>query len=173
MRPVIYSVACSLDGYIAREDGSYDWIPHEQDHGLGEFFSSVDTALIGRRTHDLMVQVGQPVFPGMTNYVYTRSPDPPWRKGVQWVTTDAAEHVRELRTQTGRKIWLAGGSDFARTLLDAGLVDELRMAVVPILLGKGIPLFAQLSREWPLRLMEEKPFGDGVVRLFYQFRRER
>jgi dihydrofolate reductase len=171
MRPVIYSVACSLDGYIAREDGSYDWIPHDEDHGLEEFFRSVDTALIGRKTHDLMVRVGQPTFPGMTNYVFTRDRRPPKTKGVQWVTEDAVDFVRELRKQNGNKIWLAGGSELAGTFLEAGLVDELRMAVVPILLGSGIPLFPKLTRELPLRLMEEKAFGDGVLRLFYQVRR--
>ena len=171
MRPIIYSVACSLDGYIAREDHTYDWIPHEQDHGLAEFFESVDTALIGRRTHDLMVNVGQPTFPGMANYVFTRNPNPPKRKGVHWVTGDAVASVRELREQAGNKIWLAGGSELARTFFEAGLVDELRMAVVPILLGSGIPLFPKLTRELPLRLMEEKAFGDGVLRLFYQVRK--
>lgn len=171
MRPVIYSVACSLDGYIAREDHSYDWIPHEQDHGLADFFKSVDTALIGRRTHDLMVEVGQPTFPGMANYVFTRNPRLPRRKGVHWVMENAVDCVRELREQAGNKIWLAGGSELAQTFFEAGLVDELRMAVVPILLGKGIPLFPKLSRELPLRLMEEKAFGNGVMRLFYQVRK--
>ena len=171
MRPVIYSVACSLDGYIAREDGSYDWIPHDEDHGLEEFFRSVDTALIGRKTHDLMVRVGQPNFPGMTNYVFTRKRHPPKTKGVHWVTEDAVDFVRDLREQSGNKIWLAGGSELARTFFEAGLVDELRMAIVPILLGSGIPLFPKLSCELPLRLMEEKAFGDGVMRLFYQVQR--
>ena len=171
MRPVIYSVACSLDGYIAREDGSYDWIPHDEDHGLEEFFQSVDTVLIGRKTHDLMVSVGQPVFPGMTNYVFTRKAHPPKSKGVHWVNEDAEDFVRDLRERNGNKIWLAGGSELARTFFEAGLVDELRMAIVPILLGSGIPLFPKLRCELPLRLMEEKAFSDGVMRLFYQVQR--
>ena len=168
MRRLIYSVACSLDGYIAREDHSFDWIPHDQDSRLSEFFKNLDTILIGRKTHDLMVSAGQPAFPGMANYVITRNPNPPVVKGVHWVTTDPVAFVRNLRRRSGKDIWLMGGSNLASTFFDARMVTDIKLAVVPILLGKGIPLFGRFDAETTLKLIDQKAHPNGIVQLHYQ-----
>jgi dihydrofolate reductase len=171
MRRVLYSLACSLDGYIARPEHSpnqsLDWLVNDQEHGLKEFFSRVDTALIGRRTHDLMVKHGQPIMPGMANYVFSRSPSHPQYKGVQWVNEDPLALVTRLKAEKGKEIWLVGGSDLARTFFNARLVDEVSLAIMPILLGDGIPLFPKLSIETRLELIEEKKYSSGVIHLRY------
>jgi dihydrofolate reductase len=168
MRRIVYSAACSLDGYIAREDHSADWIPHDQDYGLGAFFETVDTVLVGRKTHDFMVGMRQPAFPGMMTCVFTRSPSPPEYKDVHWVTSDTVGFLHGLREQPGKDIWLMGGSDLARTLFEARLVNELRLKVVPILLGKGVPLYSTCGPEIALHLLEQEGYSNGVQGLRYE-----
>lgn len=168
MRRIVYSVACSLDGFIAREDHSADWIPHDQDYGLGAFFETVDTVLIGRKTHDFMVGLGQPAFPGMMTCVFSRNPNPPAYEGVRWVTSDAIGFLHWVREQPGKDIWLMGGSDLAGTLFEAHLVNELRLKIVPVLLGKGVPLYATHGPEIALKLQEQKTYSNGVLGVRYE-----
>lgn len=167
MRRVLYSVACSLDGYIARLDHSVDWLPEGGDYGLEAFFATVDTALIGRKTHDFMVKHGQFSMPGLENYVFSRNPAPPSYPGVHWVSTDAEALVRKLKEQSGKDIWLIGGSDLAQTLFHARLIDEVSLTIIPVLLGDGIPLFPKIKFDTPLNLIEQKAYPDGVLTLRY------
>jgi dihydrofolate reductase len=168
MRRIVYSLACSLDGFTAREDHSADWIPHDQDYGLGRFFENVDTALIGRKTHDLMMKMGRPAIPGMATCVFSRNASPPAYEGVHWVADDAVGFVSALREQEGKDIWLMGGSDLARTFFGAHMVNDVRVAIVPVLLGKGIPLVSGLECETGLKLIEHETFSNGVVGLQYE-----
>ena len=168
MRRIVYSLACSLDGFTAREDRSADWIPHDQDYGLGKFFENVDTALIGRKTHDLMVKMGQPAIPGMATLVFSRNENPPVYEQVHWVRKDAVAFVNGLREQDGKDIWLMGGSDLARTFFRAQMVSEVRVAIVPVLLGTGIPLVSGLDQETRLKLLEHNVYSNGVVGLRYE-----
>ncbi len=165
MRHVLYSLACSLDGYIARLDHSVDWLLDDQDYGLKEFYASVDTALIGRKTHDFMVKHGQPAMPGIANYVFSRNPAPPQYESVQWVSGEPEALVKRLKEQPGKSIWLVGGSDLARSFFEARLVDEVSLTIMPVLLGNGIPLFSPVSVETKLQLIEEKRYSSGVVHL--------
>ncbi|HUY81188.1 MAG TPA: dihydrofolate reductase family protein [Acidobacteriaceae bacterium] len=168
MRRIVYSVACSLDGFTARENHSADWLPSDQDYGLSRFFESVDTALIGRRTHDLMVKMGQPSIPGMATLVFSRNENPPIYEHVHWIKDEAVKFVSALREQPGKDIWLMGGSDLVRTFFAAHIVDEVRVAMVPILLGKGIPLISCLNEETGLKLIEHKVYSNGVLCLHYE-----
>ncbi|WP_158748867.1 dihydrofolate reductase family protein [Acidobacterium sp. S8] len=167
MRRVLYSLACSLDGYIARPDHSADWLLDDQDYGLKEFFASVDAALIGRKTHDFMVRHGQSAMPGMPNYVFSRNPSPPAYEGVHWVNEEPAALVKKLKMQSGKDIWLVGGSYLAQSFFNASLIDEVSLAIMPILLGDGIRLFPKMAAERSLRLIEEKSYSSGVVALRY------
>ncbi len=167
MRRVLYSVACSLDGYIARLDHSVDWLPEGGDYGLEASFATIDTALIGRKTHDFMVKHGQFSMPGLENYVFSRNPAPPSYPGVHWVSTDAEALVRKLKEQSGKDIWLIGGSDLAQTLFHARLIDEVSLTIIPVLLGDGIPLFPKIKFDIPLNLIEQKAYPDGVLTLRY------
>ncbi|HEX3436192.1 MAG TPA: dihydrofolate reductase family protein, partial [Pseudacidobacterium sp.] len=125
MRRVLYSLACSLDGYIARLDHSVDWLPDAKDYNMMEFLAGIDTALIGRKTHDFMVKHWQPSMPGMANYVFSRNPSPKAYRDVHWVRENATELVRELKTRSGKGIWLVGGSELAQVFFNAHLVDEI------------------------------------------------
>jgi len=170
MRRLILTLACSLDGYIAGVDGSYDWIRTDVDHGMAKFFASVDVALIGRKTFEMARRAKQPFFSSMTNYVFSTTL-PAGRDGdVEVVAAEPAGFVRELKEEAGKDIWLFGGYGLASSLLIAGEVDEIALAVQPVLLGDGIPLFPRLQERRSLEMLECKAYQNGVVALRYAMR---
>jgi dihydrofolate reductase len=141
MRKVVYGGAMSLDGYIAGPSGEYDWIPMDPDMDFAALMRRFDTFLIGRKTFEAIQRMGDaaPPTPGITNIVCSRTLRPA-DCAPATVTDDAARSVVELRERPGKDIALFGGGDLFRSLLAAGLVDEVNVSVVPVLLGGGIPL---------------------------------
>ena len=141
---------------------------------MAEFWRSVDTVLMGRKTWDFGVSAGQPRFGGKKNYVFTRSPtrrrrDLAKRSDVELVSGEETveEFARRLRQEKGKDIWLVGGASLFASFLDAGEVDTIIVHVKPILIGEGIPLVEPARRTIPLRLVSSKKFSDGAVRLEY------
>ncbi len=177
-RVVHYYVATSVDGFIARRDGSFDCFPTEGDHvaaylaSLGEF----DTVLMGRKTYEVGLAFGvADPYPALKAFVYSRSEgfSPPPHPNVTLVRSGAVEHVRQLRAQEGGAIYLCGGAELAGQLLRAGLVDELTVKVNPIVLGEGVPLVAGLAGAadggfTKLELVSPRTFESGVVFLRYR-----
>ena len=145
-----------MDGFISRSDGDVDWLEDPRsagDHGMAEFWRSVDTVLMGRRTWDFGVSFGQPRFGGKKNYVFTRSPSPrrralAKRSRVELVSGEEPiqEFARRLRQEKGKDIWLVGGASLFASFLDAGEVDRIVVHVKPILIGEGIPLVEAARR---------------------------
>ncbi|HET9438837.1 MAG TPA: dihydrofolate reductase family protein, partial [Longimicrobiales bacterium] len=135
------------------------------------YWARVDTVLMGRKTYDAAKALGSGAYPGVTNYVFSRtlreSPEP----GVQLVSANAAELVASLKRQPGGEICVMGGGDFARTLFAADLVDEVGVNIQPILLGAGIPLFQQLPSAIPLELIRTETLAGGCVYALYSVRR--
>ena len=167
MRELVYSVAASLDGYIAGPNGEYDWIVQDPTINFGEIFGQFDTAVIGRVTYEQMVRAGHPPKElGMKTFVVSTTLDPAQHPDVTIVATDLEKTVVELKQKTGKAIWLFGGGITFRNLLDAGLVDRLEVSVIPILLGGGIPLVPQ-GRRWPLRFKDSRTFPSGIMSLTY------
>jgi dihydrofolate reductase len=174
MRKVIYSVAMSLDGYIARPDGAYDWIPMDPAIDWGAFMGRFDTVLMGRRTFDLMRTQGDAGGgKGQQSIVFSRTLRGDAVPGVTIVRDEAgATLVADLRGQPGKDIWLAGGGVLFRSLLDAGLVDVVEIAVVPILLGEGLPMSPSPGRTERLRYVDQTRYPDsGIVVLRYDVAR--
>lgn len=172
MRKVILYIAASLDGYIASPDGSVEWLPTPppgEDYGYADFLATADAALLGRTTYEQVLMFGEWPYPTLTNYVFSRKPptgllDP----SVQFVSTNPADFVAELRQQPGGTIWLVGGSTLASPLLAARLVDELMLFVVPRLLGAGIPLWRPQDHPQPLQLLHTHTWPDGMALLHYR-----
>ncbi len=166
LRRVRYSVAMSLDGYIARPDGGYDWILMDPDIDFNAIASEFDTLLIGRKTYEPMASGGG--WPGMKSYVFSttlRSEDHP---DVTLVKEDAAQTVAELRAEPGKDIWLFGGGELFRSLHAAGQVDAVEVAVIPVLLGEGIPLSPAPLNEASLELTNHRIYEKtGIVSLEY------
>jgi len=171
MRPVLYRVAASLDGYIAGPHGELDWIVPTPPSDFAAVYESVDTVLLGRRTYELTLQPGAPPWPaGWKIYVFSRTLPPDSTPRVTVVTEGAADTVKALRAGTGRTIWLFGGGTLCRSLLEAGLVDVVEVALMPVLLGGGVPLVAAGVPITRLALVNSRPAPNGVVTLRYEVR---
>jgi dihydrofolate reductase len=141
MKRVRYQVAMSLDGFIAGPAGNYDWIVGDDAIDFKALYAQFDTALMGRKTYEAGLSQGEDgAIPGLEVIVFSRTLQPMSRRGLRIVRDDPARVVSELKAQPGRDIWLFGGGELFRTLLDAGLVDTVEVAVMPVLLGAGIPL---------------------------------
>lgn len=172
MRKVVLSVAASLDNYIARADHSVDWL-FDGDYGLSAFFETLDAVLIGRKTHDFMIRHGMPFYPEIKNYVFTRQHGRnTYDDKVEYVEGDVAEIVRAIREQPGKRIWVCGGTAIVDPLLQAGLIDEVSIAVHPRLLGAGVRLFNSRFPETALRLLKHQVYDNGLVTLDYEIVKE-
>jgi dihydrofolate reductase len=176
LRKVIFSVASSLDGRLAARDGSIDWILRSDEGAaaLADFWQSIDTILVGRKTYDFgRAKLGNsaPFAPGMKTYVFSRTLKPGDDPHVEVVATDAADFVRQLKQQPGKNIFLMGGGELAQSFFDDGLIDELRLNIQPVLLGGGPPLFPPLARELNLELTHSKTLKNGCVLVTYNVKR--
>ncbi len=136
---VRYQVAVSLDGFIAGPNGEYDWIVMDPAIDFAALFKEFDTVVMGRKTYEVMTaQGGHGAMPGLEVVVFSRTLRPATYPGVRIVNDDPRQVVSALKAKPGRDIWLFGGGDFFRSLLNAGLVDTVEVAVMPVLLGSGI-----------------------------------
>jgi dihydrofolate reductase len=174
-RRVRYQVAASLDGYIAGPNGDADWIVMDPDIDFGALFAQFDTLLMGRRTFEGLVTQGNAggggAF-GMKTVVASRTLAANDHPGVTVIAGDIATAVRDLQAQPGKDIWLFGGGDLFRSCLAAGVVDTVEIAVVPILLGGGIPMLPTHSARVPLTLTRQQHYPkSGIMLLEYAVQR--
>ncbi len=154
--------------------GAVDWIlgGGEAASAMAEFWKNIDTVVLGRKTYEPVLKSGAPfpAYPGVKNYVLSRtlkeSPD----KNVEIIREDVVEFVRKLRTEEGKDIFIMGGGLLAKPLFEAHLIDEVGVNIHPILLGSGIPLFHEMSRQIDLELIECKSFKNGCVSVTYRAR---
>lgn len=168
-RRLRYQVAASLDGFIASPEGGFDWIVADPDIDFAALYAQFDTAVMGRKTFLAgLDNGGDGTLPGMEIVVFSRTLRPADYPAVSIVSGDPAEHVRSLKAGGGKDIWLYGGGDLFRTLLEAGLVDTVEPAVVPVLLGGGVPLLPPPARRTGLRLTAHRHYPkSGIVLLEY------
>jgi dihydrofolate reductase len=135
---------------------------------FGALFRQFDTFLIGRKTFEVMAKAKRGKTPGIETFVFSRTLRQSDYPGVTIVADKAEETVKKLRKQKGKDIWLFGGGAFFRSLLDAGLVDTVEVAVVPVLLADGIPLLPPPAKRAKLKLTGHKLYPkSGIVMLEY------
>lgn len=168
MRRVRYAVAMSLDGFIAGPKGEADWIVMDPEIDFAATFAQFDTFLVGRRTFEPMARVKRGQTPGVKTFVFSRTLRQEDHPGVTIIAEGVEETVAALRGETGKDIWLFGGGSLFRSLLDAGLVDTVEVAIMPVLLGEGIPLLLPPATQTKLKLTGHKVYSKtGIVSLEY------
>jgi dihydrofolate reductase len=169
MRPVCYSVAVSLDGYIAGPNGEADWIVIDPEIDFKELFARFDTVLLGRKSYEAArKQGGGGGMPGMKSCVFSTTLRPSDCPGAM-LSNDPRETVRVLKQQPGKAIWLFGGGSLFRSFLELGLVDQVQVAIVPVLLGDGLPLVEHPTKLAKLRLTKHRVYQKtGTVLLDYE-----
>jgi dihydrofolate reductase len=156
----------SLDGFIAGPNGEFDWIVMDPTFDFAALFREFDTLLMGRHTFELVRQNSAKAMTGMQTIVFSRTLSPSDYPGVT-ITANLAETVSALKAKPGKDIWLFGGGELFRSLLDASLVDTIEVAVMPMLLSQGIPLLPPGARSPSLRLSDSKTLPSGIVMLTY------
>jgi dihydrofolate reductase len=169
MRRIRYQVATSLDGYIAGPKGEADWIIMDPDIDFRALFAQFDTVLIGRRTFEGMARGKKKpgAMPGMKTLVFSRTLRQHDYPKITIVAENVGETLTALRAESGKDIWLFGGGLLFRSLLDAGLVDTVEVAVMPVLLGGGIPLLPFPAKQAKLKLTGHTVYKSGIVSLEY------
>jgi dihydrofolate reductase len=176
-RKIIVYIAISADGYIARVDGSVDWLNRPRtagDYGMSAFYRSIDTILWGRKTLDIALDFqrkgvkGSGLDASLKNYVFSRKPQRKAVPGVEFVNEPISDFAKRLRNTPGKGIWIMGGAGIIASFLDASEIDEFIIHVIPTMIGEGIPLVQPKQRLVPLSLKAVERFKDGVIRLHYE-----
>lgn len=174
MRKLILGLAVTLDGYIEGPNGEYDWCFTDQDYGLNEFFTRVDSIFIGRKSYEMAQQYadsnnGEMVsgMPPMIEYVFSTTLTSV-KKGAILVSEDSLNEAKRIKAKPGKDIWLYGGASLTDAFMKEGLVDELWLSVHPILLGSGKLLFRGSDSRTKLTMLASKTYESGLVSLRYR-----
>lgn len=167
-RKLVLYIATSLDGFIARENGSLDWLFEaeavgEGDNGFAQFYQTIDTMVMGRATYDHLMTLVDGKFPHTDRecYVFSRSKRT-HDQYVKFVSEDVVKFMWEMKQKDGSNIWLSGGASLIDPLHKARLIDEYIITIVPVMLGKGIPLFLNDNPEIKLALKKHAHYGQFV-----------
>jgi dihydrofolate reductase len=173
---IVLYVATSLDGFIARPDGSLDWltsIPKSQtgdDYGYTDLLNSIGTTIMGRRTYEEIIGFGVDwPYVGLDSYVVTTNENFKIQSPNTYILTkNWKDLVTELKKKKAKDIWLIGGGQLITTFINEGLLDKMIISIIPKIIGEGLPLFANKPKETNWKLTEAKPYDTGVVNLTYE-----
>lgn len=172
-RKVILYIATSIDGYIARKNGDIDWLEGDgsdptSDFGYNEFYEGIDTIVLGRTTYNQVVNelsVGVWPYEGRESFVFTRE-NIEDNENVKFINKDICKFIKNLKKKEGKDIWIVGGAELISHLTKEDLIDEYIISIMPTILGEGIPLFKEGTRELKFTLKDSKMY-NGVVMTHY------
>lgn len=173
MRKLKLYIAISLDGYIAKPDGSVEWLeslpnPENTDYGYAAFYETTDTLLMGHATYKVLQGFNIPwPYPGRKVFIFTRNSALNGNDEVKYVSGDIVAFTQNLKTTAGKDIWLVGGGEINMVCLQAGLIDEIWVHIMPVVLGEGIPLLAHAPFEKRLQLQRSKVYASGAIEAVY------
>ncbi len=171
MRRVRYQVACSLDGFIAGPGDDFSWIVPEPSFDFAALNAQFDILLMGRRTYEIVSAAGEG-FQGKQVLVASRTLKPEDHPGIEVVRDGLEERIRAMRSQSGGDIWLYGGGELFAQVLAWGLVDTVEPAIIPILLGGGIPLLPSPAVRRGLTLVRHQAYPSGMMLLEYAVQKD-
>ncbi len=173
MKKIILYIAASLDGRIAEPDGGIEWlsefpITEEMNYGYKEFMASIDTIIMGGRSwRELSNMDAMGVYADKAVFVVSRY-DWGEKGNIRFITENVIEHITTLRNESGKDIWLFGGGELVSMLLAADLVDEMQIAYIPVILGKGIPLFPEQPKESKWDIESSELHNSGILKVDYK-----
>jgi dihydrofolate reductase len=169
MRKLVLNVAVSLDGFIEGPNGEFDWCFTDQDYGMTAFLERIDGIVFGRKSYAVLKGLDADPYPDKHKYVVSRTlTETP--AGTEILRGDCASEIRAIKNRAGRDLWLFGGAQLTAALLDARLVDELQLAVHPILLGAGKALVHGVTGQTECTLVDTRAYTSGLVQLIYQLK---
>ena len=176
MRKISLFIAMSLDGYIADSKGGVDWLngqgnDDENIDTYSEFSKTIDTILMGWNTYHQIVTELSPnewVYKEFTTYVITHNEHTSSEK-IHFVNINPVELVKRLKEENGKDVWICGGANLVRRLVNEDLIDCYYITVIPTLLGSGIRLFENGKHEIKLRLLNTQSY-NGMTELIYKRR---
>jgi dihydrofolate reductase len=171
MKKLIAGFAASLDGYIEGPNGEYDWILIDKEIDFAEQAKRYDTYFFGRKSYEAVLKMGNKSMPGISNYVFSNTLDVV-DKNYQLVKGDIRAKVTELKNKPGKDIAVFGGASLLSSLLDLQLVDEINIAIIPVLIGKGKPMVDVLKNKVWLHLLSSKTYSNGTVMVVYDIKKE-
>lgn len=165
-RKFVCYIAESLDGYIATEDDSLNWlfkVEGEGDEGYAEFMETIDTVVMGRRTYDWVMEMEKGEYPyeGLKSYIFSRSVKAGNSTGnIEFIDMDIPAFADKLKSAPGKNIWVIGGSELLGGFMEAGLIDEFIISIAPVVIGRGIPLFQKSNLMTEYNLKDVKRYGE-------------
>lgn len=173
-------MVASLDGYIARKDNDVSWLESSDryesgvvlsDEDITKFLENIDCYVMGSRTYEHALALGWP-YGNVPCIVLTSRELASDRENVEFYSGDLTSLIRQRLTRKYRNIWIVGGSHLVRDIIKLDLADEIIISMMPVLIGEGIPFFADLRGEWPLHLKEVIAYRNGMVELCYEIRKK-
>jgi len=170
-RKVVLYIAMSLDGYIAKQDDSIDFLSKVEtpgeDYGYTEFNKTVDTIIWGRKTYDKLKSFGIE-FPHKDKKVFVLSKSNTGKEPYIQYVSDIKSLIADLRNESGKDIYCDGGSETVKEMLRYSLIDKMIISIIPYLLGSGIRLFRDGLPEQNMKLINSQSFPSGLVQLCYE-----
>lgn len=165
-RKIILNLATSLDAFIEGAKGEIDWCFTDQDYGMTTFLERVDTIFFGRKSYEQLLTLAPDAFADKEKIVFSSTLKAD--KNIRIIRDNLASEVQQILQSKGKDIWLFGGAELITTMLKAGLVDELMIAIHPMILGAGKPLLNGITNRVPLKLINTETFSTGLVQVFYE-----
>lgn len=169
MRNVTLFISTSADGKIARENGEIDWVMSSSHMGFDQFYQEVDTLLMGRVCFEKQLMRGPWPYSEKKTYVFSRTLKNEFGDEIEIINRDPVAFLEDLKPSSGQKIWLVGGADLARCLMNENMVNEVILNLHPNMLYKGIDLFPLPLHSMFWRLDYSKNLASGLVQVRYVF----
>lgn len=174
MRKIKLYIATSLNGKIAKSDGDVAWLesmpnPDGIDYGYAEFCNSVDTTIMGYNTYNQIISWGiEFPYSDKKNFVLTNKADLEKSEYVEFISKNHIETIQKIKEESGKDIWLIGGGLVNTLLLNAGLIDEIQIFIMPIVIEGGIEVFEKNTFDTQFELVSVKPFPTGAIEIIYK-----
>lgn len=173
MRKIILQLAVSLDGFIEDAEGNFDWCFTDADYGMIDFMQRIDSLVMGRKTYETILMMGgesMPGFPPKKEYVVSTTLTHV-EGGRILIKEKVDDFVKALKDEPGKDIWLFGGASLTTYFMLHHYADEIMLAVHPILLGLGKPLFQHIDKRIQLQLLNSTRYPSGLIMLHYALKK--